>query len=150
MVATLLKEVQVLQPAVKCMENLINPRQYDLLVEATKNVCKFNYVQNNFGSASAALKIGYVLKKYAILLKLKYLLNDNESGIKKIANFQDIMSFWSDEINSHAIRTLRLNKARKPLRLPLASDLKKLHFYLKKKEFREACSQIPENLLIGY
>ncbi|KAK3916811.1 Release factor glutamine methyltransferase, partial [Frankliniella fusca] len=129
--ARLFFHVHGINPSIKNVEQMLCHKNFDVLVLAVDRLCGRDQQTSHYKTPSLALKLGYELNKYALLLEKQYLLKDNDDGLKNVEKFKRIMKFWSDEVSPFALRTLRHNKALKPLALPLAKDLQALHIFLK-------------------
>lgn len=128
-------------PDIRNVTEMLDPKNFYTLVESADLTCGLDHETNLYKRPSLALKLGYELKKYSLLLKKGFLIAGNEEGVKKMNNFYEVMKYWEDEVSGFALRTMRLNRAVKPLALPLAEDLVKLHNYLKQ-ERDEAMHQL--------
>lgn len=139
--AKLLMEVQKLNPSIKNLYDALQPVYFDLFVEATKIVAKFDPNTEVFGSPTYAMNIQTSLKNccdIAILftLKRKY-INSTISTAESESNFKTFKQLledtWKFEISTIAASDLSIKKWNKLTILPLATDVKAFRTYLLQK-----------------
>lgn len=105
--------------------SLLHPSKFTVLVEATKAMARYDYVQNSFNAPSVAMQMGTLIKdaiKAAHTLELQI---DHESSRLKI--FDTIKKLieeeWATEVSTEAGQTLNMNRFNKPTITPMAEDL---------------------------
>lgn len=105
--------------------SLLHPTKFKILVEATKAMARYDYVQNSFNAPSVAMQMGTLIKdaiKAAHTLELQI---DHESSRLKI--FDTIRKLieeeWATEVSTEAGQTLNMNRFNKPTITPMAKDL---------------------------
>ncbi|KAK4886154.1 hypothetical protein RN001_002425 [Aquatica leii] len=136
--ARLLIEIRQRDNSIKSLFEALKPKYFDLIVEATKTVAKFNFETNRFESPSYALNMGTTLKQcadIAIILALKrknvaatVTSAEAEADLKSL--IQIIEAQWQFEISSQASSDLNIKKWNKVSIVPLAQDLKTLKEFL--------------------
>ena len=115
------------------LSNFIRPSMFDRVVSAVKTLCAFEVTdgQQNVGTPSLALKIGYVLKRCVNIVIGQALRVDDEATERSAKNFRRLLETeWSHRISHHSLTTLRKRKFNKVNVLPLAEDLDKLRKYI--------------------
>lgn len=116
------------------LESFLDPAQFKTVVNAAKAVAGFSEKENSFKTPSLALKLGHSLKKCCKILEGQALETGNEDLLKRSTAFHKLCEMnWSDEVSTHALRTLAGNKRNKVKLIPLTSDVKLLTDYLKTK-----------------
>lgn len=136
----LLLEIKKLQPTIRNMTQALDPQYFDLFVEATKIISKYNADTDRYESPTLAMNIVNSLKDCCdIALTFLMTKKNHNNGINSAeaeANFRGMLhlfkSNWRFEISSHAASNLNLNKWNKVTIVPLAKDLKLLKQYLKR------------------
>ena len=110
----------------------IDPAHFRNVVTAAKQVAGFNKESNTFSKPSVALKIGQTLKRSAKILQGKSIQEADEDMIKKVKSFHELCELnWTEEISTHALRTLYEGKRNQVKALPLTEDIVRLSKYLK-------------------
>ena len=115
------------------LSNFIRPSMFDRVVSAVKTLCTFEVTdgQQNVGTPSLALKIGYVLKRCVNIVIGQALRVEDEATERSAKNFRRLLETeWSHRISHHSPTTLRKRKFNKVNVLPLAEDLDKLRKYI--------------------
>ncbi|KAJ1521744.1 hypothetical protein ONE63_003380 [Megalurothrips usitatus] len=130
--ARLLKHVRFIDETILTVEDMLHAKKYDVIVQGAQIAAGFNAVTGSFKVPSLALKLGYELKRYAVLLKKSFLMKEDEAGLMRVRYFEDILTFWRDDVSCHAHRNLTHIRELKPLAIPLASDIQKLSDHLKR------------------
>lgn len=139
--ASLLLEVRK-KIKVKGLFEALEPMNFDLVVECTKKISKYDAASESYGAPSLASQMGTELKDcvdvaYNIMLK-KYGMKSELANKFKV--FKElIVSEWRYEISSIANNDLKQKKWNKPTLIPLAEDLTLLRKYLLKEG--EKCRQ---------
>ncbi|KAJ0172348.1 hypothetical protein K1T71_012321 [Dendrolimus kikuchii] len=151
--AKLLIEIKKLDPSVRDLFGALRPNLYDIIVEATKILGKYDSEKDRFETPTFAMNMSTTLKQccnIAIMFALKkegpYMDVDTgkiEADLK--TTIQLIESNWKYDISSQAATDLNKKKWTKITIVPLANDLKILKEYLNKKSL-EAVIKIKEGL----
>ncbi|XP_050505687.1 uncharacterized protein LOC126883959 [Diabrotica virgifera virgifera] len=136
--ARLLIAIRVINKSVKSLMDLLQPKYYDILIEATKIVANYDKTKECFKSPTFAMNISTTLKQCCDLalvfaLKRKDIYStvsvaEAEAAIKTMS--QLISANWKYDISTEAANNLSTNKWNKITIVPLATDLKKLKDYL--------------------
>nr|XP_022307366.1 uncharacterized protein LOC111113406 [Crassostrea virginica] len=127
------------------LSSFIDPFQFDLLVNCTREVAGCSQETSQFKTPSLALKIGCSLKKCAGILKGNALRIGDESLERKAAKFMELYDLkWNEEVTAHAHRTLKEMKRNQAQLIPLTDDVMLLNDFLSK-EIQEAQQRLTEN-----
>nr|XP_022308439.1 uncharacterized protein LOC111114442 [Crassostrea virginica] len=127
------------------LSSFIDPFQFDLLVNCTREVAGCSQETSQFKTPSLALKIGCSLKKCAGILKGNALRIGDESLERKAAKFMELYDLkWNEEVTAHAHRTLKEMKRNQVQLIPLTDDVMLLNDFLSK-EIQEAQQRLTEN-----
>ena len=114
------------------LESFIDPTKFREVVSAAKNISGFSETAHTYCTPSLALKIGHSVKKCALILKGQALETCDGDLEKRAEAFHQLCEMkWSEEVSSHALRTLYQNKRNKTKVLPRTEDVIKLTSYLK-------------------
>lgn len=129
--AKILIEIKKLQPAVNNMFQALQPKYFDLFVEATKAIARYDVEKNIYEAPTFAMNISTSLKQccdIAINFALKRYGDysavpsaDSEANLRTLIHLFE--ANWKFEISSQAANCLNLNKWNKVTIVPLASDL---------------------------
>uniref|UniRef100_A0A1I8J1L2 C2H2-type domain-containing protein n=2 Tax=Macrostomum lignano TaxID=282301 RepID=A0A1I8J1L2_9PLAT len=112
-----------------CLDDLLKPSSFDLVVEATRNVAKFTaqedaQICDSFSIPSMALKCGFSLKLAAELSLVRALKCEMPEVAQERRNFITLYeTSWSRKISSIALLSLKERKIDKGQTLPLTSDI---------------------------
>ena len=117
------------------LESFIDTAKFDDLVEAVKELCRFNEESRlDIGIPSLALKLGHSIKRCAQVVKCSALRSKDENVIKRAKRFIDLFeSEWTSKISSRSLASLGSKKQNKVDYLPLAEDLTRLKNHLDSK-----------------
>lgn len=136
--AKILIEIRKLQPEIDNMFQALQPKYFDLFVEATKTIARYDVEKNIYKAPTFAMNISTSLKQccdIAINFALKRYGDysavssaDAEANLRTLIHLFD--ANWKFEISSQAANCLNLNKWNKITIVPLASDLILLKQYL--------------------
>ncbi|KAK5637844.1 hypothetical protein RI129_000163 [Pyrocoelia pectoralis] len=134
----LLIETRKVDPSIKSLFDVLKPEKYDILINATKTVAKYDCEKEFYASPTFAINMGTNLKQcceIAIMnvLKKKEVFsttssNHTENSLQTLIKL--IESHWKFDISSQASNDLNLKKWNKVSLLPLADDLKLLKDFL--------------------
>jgi hypothetical protein len=114
------------------MHALIRPCHFKLVLELVKSISGYNDNDHSFTVPSKAIRLGHDVKKCAMLVRCAALQEEDRTAAKNAQAFVELCSGeWLDEISCGARRTLQARKVNKPLLLPLAADVCKLHNHLR-------------------
>ncbi|XP_028971714.2 uncharacterized protein LOC105010019 isoform X2 [Esox lucius] len=115
----------------KKMKDYINPKNFEYVIKAVKEVAGFNEETNRFGKATLATKLGQNIQKIADIFESEALIAQNEEKMKLVRDFRGIYHLrWNEMISAAAYRTLEQKKWNAPQLIPLADDVKKMHMYM--------------------
>lgn len=117
-------------------KDLIHPKNFDNVVSATRQLCGYDPTNKTYRTPSLAMHTGTTLK--LISEELTHLILRNSKGFqskspeiakewqKNVKNFKNLVEArWNKEISSVANKDLNEKRWRKPLLVPLISDVKK-------------------------
>ena len=110
---------------------------FDEIVNATKNICHFELGRDNcspgFKNPSTALKMGYAMKKMAVIERGVVLRKRDEAYRNDLWYFIELItSEWAQKISKVALNTLVEASFNKVEEVPLTEDLINLKKYLEK------------------
>lgn len=119
----------------------LKPMHFDNVIEATKNISRFQIDSKAFGAASLALHFGTTLKKLTDLATKMILRNkipnftgDFETTLVELKRFRKLIDTqWTTELGSLALKNLNEKAAMKPQLLPLTEDIIKLKNFVEEK-----------------
>nr|CAI5851676.1 unnamed protein product [Callosobruchus analis] len=126
-------ELKKLNPEIKSMLQALKPMYFDLFVQATQIVARYEPTNDSYVSPSFAMNIVNSFKQcrdIAISYVVKESVPAAEAESQLRTMHQLFTSNWRFEISSHAADTLNLNKWNNITIVPLASDLKLMRDYL--------------------
>lgn len=137
-IGRLILEVQKLKPDLTDLFKILQPVNFDIIVEATKTIAKYDATKQQYMSPTYAMNIGTTLKQccdIAILQALKKKdVYAHVSTAEKEAELKTLILLinenWKFEISSQAGSDLNLQKWNKISIIPLATDLQILKKYL--------------------
>ena len=118
------------------LQYFVAPEWSDDVVKAVKTMCSYSQEEDqdhiaSFKKPSLALKIGYALKKCAMLMHGTALRKKDKDLKETVEAFVELIeSEWSTKVSAAAIRSLNENTFNKQPVLPLTSDLVKLREFL--------------------
>lgn len=118
--------------------SILKPVNFDDIIEATKNISKYEVTRRCFGAPSLALHLGTTLKKMAELSeklilrkKIPLPINDVEKTLTDLKRIKKLIeSQWTTELGSLALKDLNEKSAIKPKLLPVTEDIMKLTTFL--------------------
>lgn len=117
---------------------MLDPKYYDLMVEATKKVAEYDTEKELYGRPTYALNIGTSLKQccdvaidFAVKRKEIYATIPGAEARSNLQTLQQLISSnWKYDIATEASKNLNVKRWNKVTIVPLASDLKLLKVYL--------------------
>ncbi|KAL3882846.1 hypothetical protein ACJMK2_029150 [Sinanodonta woodiana] len=113
------------------LKDFIEPTKFNDVVEAAREVSQFNEVTHEYTTPSLALKLGHTLKICAKIVKGNALQCGDVVTTTRVVAFSTLCQLkWTDEVSTHALRTLQLKKRNSAMILPLANDVKILTTHL--------------------
>ncbi|KAJ8932212.1 hypothetical protein NQ314_014832 [Rhamnusium bicolor] len=134
----ILIEMRKLDPNITDMFSALQPKYFDLFVQAVKQVSKYDAEKDLYLSPTFAMNIATSLKQccdiaitYAYKKSVPYLTissGEVEANLKTLIHL--FTSNWRFEVSSQAASNLSLNKWNKVTVIPLATDLRLLRQYL--------------------
>lgn len=126
------------------LKDILHPKNFDTVLHAARTVVGYDPEKNTFQSPSLAMHFGTTLKM--VCDELTHLIIKEKRGFKcnslahgqewlrNIKNFKRLIeSRWNTEMGSLANKDLLEKRWKKPLLLPLVSDIRK---------FRDECMKI--------
>lgn len=136
--ARLLIEIKSLESSINNLFEALQPQYFDIIIQATKIVAKYDPEKNRFDSPTYAMNISTSLKQccdiaivYALKRKEVYSTVNSaeaESNLKTMIHLLE--SNWKFDISTQAANDLNMKKWNKITIVPLASDLKLLKEHL--------------------
>ncbi|XP_038063415.1 uncharacterized protein LOC119734131 [Patiria miniata] len=131
--ARLLNTARTLDDNICIAKDLVNPRNFDTVVEATLKCSNFDDSTFEFSTPSLARKHRHILNRMAEIIcavALKTGLSDNSgAGFKRLMQLE-----WPTRVSGHALRQAANSNWNEPKRLPLTKDIMKLHQHMCKEE----------------
>ncbi|KAJ8034133.1 hypothetical protein HOLleu_20850 [Holothuria leucospilota] len=119
------------------LSDIIVPSKFEVLLTAVRSLAGFDKETHQYLTPSLALKLGHSLKKVAMLVVSKALIDGNDVKERQARDFLTLISEnWDWEVSSHALRTLYQGKRNNPKLIPLTSDVVLLSKYLKQEAER--------------
>nr|XP_047141170.1 uncharacterized protein LOC105850134 [Hydra vulgaris] len=109
-------------------KDLVNTKNYDNIVSSMK-VCADYCGPRKIGNPHPVLRIGYLLKTFAIIVKLEYLKLGLQDMVKNIRNFLELLESDYSIFLNNARSVFDLRKANAPDMLRKKSDIKVLRNY---------------------
>ncbi|XP_063907787.1 uncharacterized protein LOC135125929 [Zophobas morio] len=135
---------------VKSLFQALDPLNFDILVQCTKIISRYDAETDSYGAPSLASHMGTELKDcidvaYNMSLK-KYKAETNDANNLKILK-ELIVNEWRFEVSTIANSDLQQKKWNKPSLIPLAEDLTLLKAYLlaESGKCRNTLAEYPEN-----
>nr|CAI5845620.1 unnamed protein product [Callosobruchus analis] len=135
---SLLLEIKKINPEVKCLFHALNPTNFDLFVQATQIVARYDPTKEKFEAPTFAMNILNSLKQCCdtainFVLRGRHrsaAIPNAEAEVRFRTMIHLFQANWRFEVSSVAASNLNLNKWNKTTIIPLASDLKLLMIYL--------------------
>nr|CAI5848195.1 unnamed protein product [Callosobruchus analis] len=136
----ILLEIRKIDPSITTLLSALRPKYFDIFVEATKRVAKYDIEKDVYNSPTFAINIVTSLKQCCdIAITFIYTKNVEHLSVPAATLEADLKTLvrlfetnWSYEVSSHAANNLKLNKWNKVTIVPLASDLRLLRDHLVK------------------
>lgn len=118
---------------INSLQDALDTAHFDLIVESTKVISKFDPKSETYGAPSLASNMGTLLKECvdaSSIMRLKSGHNQTDATNKQQAFKDLITSEWQYEISTIANSNLSQKKWNKPTLVPLGEDLTLLRSYL--------------------
>ncbi|CAG9773287.1 unnamed protein product [Ceutorhynchus assimilis] len=133
----ILLEMRKLEPSITTFISALKPNYFDIFVEATKRIAKYDSEQDVYFSPTFAMNIVRSLKQCCDIA-ITFIYTKNVAHTLSAAGIEaDLKTLirlfetnWSCEVSSQAANNLNLNKWNKVTIVPLASDLRLLRQHL--------------------
>ncbi|VEN55612.1 unnamed protein product [Callosobruchus maculatus] len=134
----MLIEMRKIEPTITTLLSSLRPRYFEIFVEATKRIAKYDSEKDVYSSPTFAMNIVTSLKQCCdIAITFIYTKNVANFTVPAATLEADLKTLvrlfetnWSYEVSSHAANDLSLNKWNKITIVPLASDLRLLRDHL--------------------
>lgn len=134
----ILLQMRKLDTSITTMFSTLQPKYFDLFVEATKYVAKYDAEKDIYHSPTFAMNIVTSFKQCCdIAITFAYKKQAPYVSVASATIEADLKTLihlfetnWSFDVSSHAASNLNLNKWNKVTIIPLASDLKLLRQHL--------------------
>lgn len=136
--ARFLIEMRKLDSNITSLFSVLKPQNFDDIIQATKNVAKYDADKDLYGSPTYALNFGTTIKQcceIAILHALKKKgvaekISTAEIEVDLKSVIQLVTAHWKFSISAQAGNNLNINKWNRVTLIPFASDIKLLKEYL--------------------
>jgi hypothetical protein len=126
--------IRKIDGTVKYLTDCINPSKFLIVLQAVRQLCGWNESTNMYVTPSLAVKLGFSIKKCAMIVKSGAIIED-QTEIRRLAD--DFLYLceaeWKDEINKAARNSLNVAKMNRPQLVPLTEDICLLHKFLEQK-----------------
>ena len=120
------------------LESFVHPHHFADVVKAVHDIAGLSEDDHLYDVPSLALKLGYSMKKCALLLKGFALECGQRCKAERADEFVQLCELnWRDRVSTHAHRTLRQEKRNNPTVLPSSSDVVKMSSFLHEAGTRE-------------
>lgn len=118
---------------IKHVIDLLRPCYFGIIIDGVNEIACYNSETEKYESPTLAMNFGTLLKKCCDLAIFRLLQEDNTEWRRKEIKIlkQLVESQWANEVSAQAATNLNEKKWNKSELLPLTTDLKKLHLYLK-------------------
>ena len=127
------------------LRHFIDPAMYQKVIECAKTVAGFEISTHQFNIPSLALKLGHALKKCAKLMESSALQSGDEEILTRSTQFFKLCDMnWTEDISTHALRSLSEQQRNKVKFIPLIKDVTLLTNHLKttaEEAFKKLCSK---------
>ena len=111
------------------LEDYLQSPKFLTIVQATKEISKYDNDVNKYGAPSLAMKLGQDLKKCGKILKARKLQSGEDTT--SVNDFMDLLSMdWNDSVSRRARTTLEEERWNKEPLIPLTEDLHTLQRFL--------------------
>lgn len=148
-VARLVLEAQKVTP-LQSVEDFLHPSKFPLVVSTVKVLAGYDTEKKTFSCPSLAVKLGYNLQKICKIVEDNAVKSGDTEAAESAKDFLSMYRRkWNKIISLRALSNLREIKRKKEKEVPLAKDVKSLHYHLEKvhqvveKKLKE--NQSPEN-----
>ncbi|XP_074026283.1 uncharacterized protein isoform X1 [Leptinotarsa decemlineata] len=124
-----------MKPEIKSFFQALQPKYFDLFIQATQKVARYDSATNAYEVPSFAMNIVNSFKQCCDIA-INFVLKGGESvsSAEDVSQLRTMIHLftanWKYEVSSQAANSLHLNKWNKITIVPLASDLKVLKQYL--------------------
>lgn len=123
--------------------DFIDPKYFMTVVKSARQVAGFCEEKHTYNTPSLALKLGHSVKKCSKIVKGNALQSGDEEALTKSSAFFELCELnWTEEVSTHALRTLSESLRNKPKLIPLTQDVTILTNHLKEvgeKAFNKLC-----------
>lgn len=131
-VARLVLQAQKESP-MKKLEDFFVPSNFPHTVSAVKVLAGYDQESKTYKAPSLAVKLGYDLQKACTIVESNAVKRGDETTAESARKFLEVyQKKWTSLISSGALKTLRKTKLVRDKEVPLARDVKRLHFHLEK------------------
>ena len=105
---------------------------FDLLLSSVRTLAEYNEDNHQFGKGSLALRLGYSVKRCAMIKQMEAKKVDNRKEDKDAARFLDVFhGDWCDHISAVAHQSLGRKQFNKEQLMPECEDVQKLYSFVK-------------------
>lgn len=128
-IARLLIEMRKIKTSIKDLLSALKPENYDVLVEATENISRYDKISQRFASPTLALNMGTL--KQCCNIALVHTIKKSFPSVRTANIESDLRTLiqlidgnWKFDVSSQAANDLNIQKWNKVGLVPLAGDLK--------------------------
>ncbi|KAL1448263.1 hypothetical protein WDU94_009831 [Cyamophila willieti] len=144
--AKLLMSANKTHPKITRLDQLLTPKNYDVILQEVKKMCGFDEKTNQYAVPSQAIKLGQHLKSSLNLLIINATKQEDNEYISLLKGVEDLLEKdWPHQISRHARKTLKERKWNKQFILPKTSDIHNVMIYLKDNE-KSLLEELQEDL----
>ena len=120
---------------IRTLEQDLHVKNFDKMITSVRQIAQYSGESHSFKKGSLALKLGYSVKKCAIIMKSQAIQQCDKVQIENADNFLSLFNGnLCDHISSSANMSLEKEKFNKPQLLPTCREVQKLYSYLKNLE----------------
>ncbi|XP_074035983.1 uncharacterized protein [Leptinotarsa decemlineata] len=146
--ARFLIEMRKLDSNITTLFSVLKPQNFDIIIQATKTVAKYDIDKESYKSPSYAMNFGTSIKQcceiaiyHALKRKDAY---GTVSSAETEAELKTVTAHWKFHISTLAANDLSIKKWNRVTLIPFASDIKLLKEYLVMKGNEAVCKLVDE------
>lgn len=109
---------------VSSMKAVLDPANFNLMVECVKTLAAFSETTHTFKKGSLALKLGYSLKKCSTILRAEAIKRNDEEAKNAADRFDALFKGdWYDHVSASAAQSVERAKMNQPQLIPSLKDV---------------------------
>lgn len=113
--------------SVLTMKDCIDPRMFDVVIDAVRQEAGFNAKTGAYATPSLALKLGHSLGLCATICRAEAIKQEDRVMKSKAEEFEDLCkSEWNVEVSKGALQSLEEKRWNAPPAIPVTSDVTKV------------------------